>query len=216
MTAVLVRGGDVNQRGGGHLTTSLMVAVREGHNHMLALLLAQPGLDPNLTDRLGHTALHYACSGGNVEGLAWLLAHHAVDCLNTRDAGGDSPVMMAVRRGEVGCVRELLKMGQVELTTRDRCGQGLVSRARRRGGEVWGLVQGELLRRTEGRKREERRREQERKETERKRNIETAIQEKVKSLQTLREDKENIIKYKEKEWNMLKTHMDEATDHKGW
>ena len=65
MRAVLATGeADVNTRGGHLQRTCLMVAVRrqdlteQASRDLVTLLLEQPGIELNLTDRRGLTALH--------------------------------------------------------------------------------------------------------------------------------------------------------------
>ena len=65
----LGRGVDVNTRNEGNEwnewnMTGLMMAATEGHEEVVEVLLAQPGLDINCKDNDGSTALHWACDRG--------------------------------------------------------------------------------------------------------------------------------------------------------
>ena len=73
--AALRRGEEVNLRGGKYNKTGLIWAADEGHESIVELLLLQPGLDVNLTDGDGDTALHDACAEGHEAIVKRLLAH---------------------------------------------------------------------------------------------------------------------------------------------
>ena len=63
--AALGRGEEVNMRGGKYNWTGVMSAAQRGHEAVVELLLQQPGLDVNMTDSSGYTALHLAEQGGH-------------------------------------------------------------------------------------------------------------------------------------------------------
>ena len=100
---------DVNSRGRGGLTC-LMVAVDEGHEGVVDLLLQQLGCLVNLRDDGGGTALHWACAGpGRAEMVARLVARPGQRSLNVGDSSGSTPLMLAVEEGDMDCVRILLR-----------------------------------------------------------------------------------------------------------
>ena len=199
----LTGGGDINRRGGNHGTTSLMVAARRGHNSVMALLMQQPELEVDLKDSQGQTALHYSCSGGNTVGLALLLAHPGLSSLNARDHKMETALMLAVKQGQLGCVELLVQVPGVELNTRDRCSQSLVSLARKKSVEMWRLVQGEQEKRTWMRREAERRREKEMRAEKKRKDIEKSIEEKLTRLEELTKATQSFIDYKAKELKIL-------------
>ena len=146
----LASGQQVNQRGGDRGWTGLMLAASSGHASILQLLMNQPGLDVNLTDGSGRTALHLACykTFEDVGIVKLLLAHPSLTCLNARDSSGGTPIMAAVHSGNVACVKELAKLPGVDLETRNSEGLGLEEVARREGQyEAWDEVVWQMLRR---------------------------------------------------------------------
>ena len=56
----LRRGVDFNTRGS-YNNTGLIMAACGGHEEVVEVLLAQPGVDVNCRGGASHTALHYAC-----------------------------------------------------------------------------------------------------------------------------------------------------------
>ena len=188
-----------------------MVAARGGHNSILALLLQQPGLEADLADGQGHTALHYSCSGGNTAGLALLLAHPGLSSIDARDDKMETALMMAVKQGQLDCVELLLQVPGVELNTRDRCSQSL---ARRKGVEMWRLVQGEQEKRTRMRREAERRREKEVREEEKRKAVVKSIKDKLDRLKELEETTQSFIDYKAKEMKILRQNCDKAKGEK--
>jgi len=102
-----------------------MVAVARRHNTLARLLLNQPGLEVNQSDRVGLTALHCAAGVDNLEGMRLVMGHPAMASLNSRNAGGRTPLMSAVWGGSLACVRELVATEGVHLATRDRQGKSL-------------------------------------------------------------------------------------------
>ena len=96
-------------------------------------MLQQATIDVNLADLSGNTPLHACADADNVEGLRLLLAHPGMGSLDTRDAGGRTPLMLAVSKGSLACARELVGVEGVDLDTRDGQGRSLEEVARARG-----------------------------------------------------------------------------------
>ena len=63
-------------------------------NAIVKLLLCQPGLDVNVRDNYGYTALHFACATNNVEVLKILLAHPSMNSHNAENYAGKTPSML--------------------------------------------------------------------------------------------------------------------------
>ena len=99
---------------------------------MVEVLLKQPLLDINRSASNGTRAAHCACVNDNVTGLRMLLRDPMLISANKRGPeGGQSPLMMAVVRGSVDCVREMVRVEGVDLDEgRDRKGKSLEEVAR--------------------------------------------------------------------------------------
>ena len=118
--AALVRGEDVNGVEARFSNqTGLMLAVMKGHNSIVRLLLEQPTLDLNFTDKSRATALHYAAQHGNVEVVRLLLADPRQNCANLKDGYGKTPVMNAMFYNMENALHELVANPSVDLNTLD-------------------------------------------------------------------------------------------------
>jgi ankyrin repeat protein len=62
----------------------------------VARLLLDKGAEVNLADGSGRTALHHACANQEMEAAGFLLANGAKPSLATRDAWGNTPLLLAV------------------------------------------------------------------------------------------------------------------------
>ena len=117
----LARGGDVNYKDSDALVdgmTALMIAVSEGHNSIVQLLLEQPAVKTNEKDIAGSTALHWAVFGNNAEGARMLLLHPGFNSANSTDTDGETALMVAVRERRKEIVLELVKHESVSLDLR--------------------------------------------------------------------------------------------------
>ena len=112
--AELARGGDVNDKNSDG-TTALMLAVWNGHNSIVNLLLEQPTVNTNKKDIEGQTALHYAAAGNNAEGARMLLLHPGFNSANSTANGGGTALMRAVIRRNKKVLLELVKHESVSL-----------------------------------------------------------------------------------------------------
>lgn len=129
--AALASGQNVNQRSPSGVS-GLMYAASGSHDDIVELLLLQPGVDINSPDSsvlAGGTPLHWACSrSGNNRGLARLLAQPGMASLDVLDSNGCTPLMLAVRRGGVDSVRQLVaSMFLIETQQRTSFGYRLLS-----------------------------------------------------------------------------------------
>jgi uncharacterized protein len=84
-------------------------AVNRGDGQSVAALLAR-GFDPNARDPQGQTALHLALRDDSPKVVDALLAHPALD-VNALNEAGESPLMMAALKGQVGAAERLLARG---------------------------------------------------------------------------------------------------------
>ena len=142
---VLEAGADPNTTGERNMTC-LMVAVKENHNQVVALLLAQPniqvnssldlslaspGIQVNARDKNNFTALHWACQMGSVASLTNLLAAPGL-LVNERNSGGWTPILAATFYGKTEAVRLMAKVTQVDLDIKDSHDRSLEDIASRR------------------------------------------------------------------------------------
>ena len=118
-------GADVNERGGDHNRTPLMLAAERGAADICEWLLQQPWISIDCSDNNGYTAMHWACVYGRVEVLRMLLAARSQGSINKRDNWGRTPLMCASVCGQLECVRMMVGVAGVDLETRDEGGRSL-------------------------------------------------------------------------------------------
>ncbi|KAF8455170.1 hypothetical protein BGX38DRAFT_1140660 [Terfezia claveryi] len=89
--------------------TPLARAAAGCHTSVISLLQTELGLNPNLTDLSGRTALHYAVESGAEDIVELLLSREDVNP-NLRDSlgAGETPLMIAVHGQKMGIARLLL------------------------------------------------------------------------------------------------------------
>ena len=128
--AALQSGTDVNcRKGDGTRETGLMVALNRRKTAMARLLLEQEGIDINICDNYGRSALYYAAGcAENSECLAILLARpelssQMVNKKNIGAVGGDNPLWWAVYNGAVECVILLVNDARTDLNIKDGGGK---------------------------------------------------------------------------------------------
>ena len=98
----------------------------------LKLLLAVPGVDVNIQDEDGETAVHFAARENNTEALKLLINHTSSSALilNQKYKQGRTPAMLAVLLNQLEAVAILCADPRVDLDTTDNKGQSLEDRAR--------------------------------------------------------------------------------------
>jgi len=77
---------------------------------MVKYLINEEKFDVNIKNRMGETALHAACLGGNVDIVRELLPH--ISDINAIDSSqGFSPLMFAARNGNIEIMSLLIEHG---------------------------------------------------------------------------------------------------------
>ena len=107
-----------------------MFALFWGNHSVVEVLLQQNSLDINRSTDNGLTALHMACCTGDVTGLRMLLRDPRLTSVNARNRCGQTPLMSAVGEGRTECVREMVRIEEVDLETEDDNGNSLEDVAR--------------------------------------------------------------------------------------
>lgn len=91
----------------------LLEAAQKDDSREVRVLLGL-GAHPNLTEKDGTSALHYAAKSGNADMLDALLEHPRI-ILDARDDQGTTPLMEAARHGKISAIEKLAGRGaQIE------------------------------------------------------------------------------------------------------
>jgi len=107
---VLASGIDVNKRGSDG-RTCIMSATFKWRPNILPLFLTMNGVDLNVRDKLGHSALTLAASSNNVEGARMLTTcSHDFD-INIADRKGKTPLHYAISKCGMEMITILLDAG---------------------------------------------------------------------------------------------------------
>jgi ankyrin repeat protein len=99
-------GADIRTRG--YDNTVAMVAAFWNDSQLLKQAL-DAGLDPNVTDSFGNSALHCGTFSPNPEPMKLLLAAGAL--VNTQNKRGETPLIFAVRNAQFDQIKLLLEAG---------------------------------------------------------------------------------------------------------
>ena len=104
--------------------TPLIWAVKNGYLDILRRLLEKPGLQLDIGDHEGDTALHMACEDNRVSIVKLLVkdTRCGPSLVNKKNSHDHTPLMIAVRRGHLDVVRTLLEHPGVELDIGDYYG----------------------------------------------------------------------------------------------
>jgi len=93
--------------------TALILAAHRGHTEVVRALLDVPGIDVDYTDGHGATALHHACTQGELRCAEALLAAGAAPD-RARTDNGSTPLVNACDFGHADVVVTLLALGRVD------------------------------------------------------------------------------------------------------
>ncbi|XP_048250462.1 ankyrin repeat domain-containing protein 50-like isoform X5 [Haliotis rufescens] len=109
---------DINSRGHNG-RTPLMKAAQKGHRQVFDLLVTQ-GADEFLVDENRNDILHFACLGGHVDMVKYVLSQEVAD-INSRGHNGRTPLMVAAEKGHRQVFDLLMREGaDVSLVDYDR------------------------------------------------------------------------------------------------
>ncbi|XP_067648840.1 ankyrin repeat domain-containing protein 50-like [Haliotis asinina] len=112
--------------------TPLMQAAYWGYRDFSEFLLCM-GADISQTDQNRDTVLRWACRGGHIDMVKYLLSRNSVD-INSRGKGGKTPLMAAAMRGRTDIGLLLVNMG-ANLSQADDVGNNVMH---------WGYKYGRL------------------------------------------------------------------------
>ncbi|XP_046337771.2 ankyrin repeat domain-containing protein 17-like [Haliotis rufescens] len=112
--------------------TLVMLAAGKGHRELVELLVRK-GANVSLVDRFDNNILHYACLGGHVEVVKYVLSQDMVS-INSRGWKKMTPAMTAAERGHKEVVELLVNEG-ANVTLVNKKGDNLLHSASR-GGNV--------------------------------------------------------------------------------
>jgi ankyrin repeat protein len=118
--------------------TFLQRAMCHGHPSVVIVLLANPHIRLDLTHEVrGRTGLHWSCDMNNVSviGLFGGDTRCSSGILNMKDNDGESALMIAIRRGNLECVKELYTLQDIDFATRNRVGRTIIGVARKQNWE---------------------------------------------------------------------------------
>ncbi len=102
--------------------TVLIVAINQGHDNCVRILLDEQGIDINKTDKDGNTPLLWAATYGRREAMRLLLAERRID-VNMADKWGYTPLHSAALNGHTECVRLLLASPEINVNKEDKYDQ---------------------------------------------------------------------------------------------
>ncbi|XP_067661803.1 ankyrin repeat domain-containing protein 50-like [Haliotis asinina] len=112
--------------------TPVLIAAKDGHKDVIDLLVSK-GAYVSLADNGGDNILHYACRGGNVEMVKYVLSQKMVN-INSRGFQEMSPLMRAALMGHTDVIKLLVSKG-ADVTQLDGGGDNILHYACR-GGNV--------------------------------------------------------------------------------
>ncbi len=98
------------RRGAGNRIAGTMLIMAAAHNVLpdMGRALSEEKADPNYATHTGENAMHYAAGNGSVDAIRML--HEAGACLDSTNAVGETPLMLAVQRNRAAAVEELLRL----------------------------------------------------------------------------------------------------------
>ncbi|KAJ9508451.1 hypothetical protein QJQ45_011981 [Haematococcus lacustris] len=116
-------------------STPLHLAAVSCRGPELPTMLLAAGADPSQQNKFRQTPLHFACACGNIHAAAVLIGCGGVD---TQEAKGMTPLMLAAKRGAADLVCLLLAQGRADPLLQDH--QGLTARAHATSPDIQALL----------------------------------------------------------------------------
>ena len=116
--------------------TPLMVAAFAGKLHAVKWLL-EKGAAIACEDKRGWSPLHHAAMGGDPDTIDLILTH--LPDVDSKTADGETPLIIAVYRGKLQCIKCLLERGANPLT-KDNKGQDSLYHASSRDSDCFDLL----------------------------------------------------------------------------
>jgi len=96
---------------GDHARTALVAACWNGHDSVVSILLAHPGIGPNLRNKGGNTPFLIACWSGNTSCVRLLLQDYWV-MVNEPDNDGATPLRWAAFKGNQDVIKWWISSGR--------------------------------------------------------------------------------------------------------
>ena len=129
----LDKGADVNFGGHANGDSGLTMAIKDMHNEVVEILLAQPSVNVNFRNGKDWTPLHSACANHNPHAVERLVSDVRLtqESLNLREqVFGQAPLMLAVYKGNIEAVRLLTEVEGIDLMTENKFGDDLIKTAK--------------------------------------------------------------------------------------
>ncbi|WP_187146241.1 ankyrin repeat domain-containing protein [Candidatus Amoebophilus asiaticus] len=121
--ALIAKGADINatDKNG---NTPLSIAMQEGNQAVIEMLLAAENINVNFKDGSGDTLLHSALKRGNEEAFKGLIAKGAD--VNSPDKDGKTPLLVAIEEYKQSFISILLQAGNINVDAKDSLGNTLL------------------------------------------------------------------------------------------
>eukprot|EP00730_Choanoeca_flexa_P011886 TRINITY_DN2882_c0_g1_i2.p1 TRINITY_DN2882_c0_g1~~TRINITY_DN2882_c0_g1_i2.p1 ORF type:complete len:218 (+),score=63.38 TRINITY_DN2882_c0_g1_i2:27-680(+) len=119
-----------------HATGNIWNYANRGDTNELQRILSR-GIDVNLKNKVGWTALHAACYGGRLKAVHFLLKNNAN--LEARDKAGRTPFLEAMRCGHFKVAQALAQDYKADVYVRDN--QGKTAALMAKGPQCRGLIE---------------------------------------------------------------------------
>ena len=113
----IIENEDIDPNGYEDFCTALHYAMKNNQYDIVRTLLTSPHLKLDITDCLGWSGLHYACANNAFNTITVLGKDERCteNVINMRDFDNETPVMVAIRRGNKECVEEMVKLDGFDL-----------------------------------------------------------------------------------------------------
>jgi len=107
-----------------HEETAMLIAASKNYWDMVIILLDQPGVDVNISDKEGHTVLHYAVKENKIEIVRKILAIMNISQDDSTSINiqvyGDSVLKIAAEKGLSDIMKILLQQPGIDINIKDK------------------------------------------------------------------------------------------------